>query len=79
MADGANPVFDKEMRSEIFSQGTLMLRVVIQASMALALPLMWWCFYTKYPQNAPWYAVYVLFFNMPAEKTGPTSILKKST
>ena len=36
LADGANPVFDKEMRSEIFSQGTLMLRVVIQVSMLLA-------------------------------------------
>ena len=64
LADGANPVFDKEMRSEIFSQGTLMLRVVIQASMALALPLMWFCFYTKDPQRAPWYVCYVLLFNM---------------
>ncbi len=40
LPDGANPVFDKEMRSEIFSQGTLMLRVVIQVSMLLAIPLM---------------------------------------
>jgi len=64
LADGANPVFDKEMRSEIFSQGTRMLRVVIQASMALALPLMWFCFYTQYPQRAPWYVCYVLLFNM---------------
>ena len=37
--DGANPVYDKEIRSEIFSQGTLMLRVVIQVSMLLAIPL----------------------------------------
>ena len=33
MADGTNPVFDKEMRSELFGQGTLMLRLVIQVSM----------------------------------------------
>ncbi len=40
LADGPNPVYDKEMRSELFSQGTLMLRLVIQVSMFLALPLM---------------------------------------
>ena len=45
MPDGANPVFDKEIRSEIFSQGTLMLRVVIQVSMLLAIPLMAVCLY----------------------------------
>ena len=43
--DGANPVYDKEMRSEIFSQGTLMLRLVIQVSMFLAIPLMAVCLY----------------------------------
>ena len=40
MPDGTNPVLDKELRSEIFSQGTLMLRVVIQVSMVLSIPLM---------------------------------------
>ena len=40
LRDGANPVFDKELRSEIFSQGTLMLRLVVQVSMFLALPMM---------------------------------------
>ena len=45
MADGVNPVFDKEMRSELFGQGTLMLRLVIQLSMLLALPLMAVCLY----------------------------------
>ena len=40
MPDGTNPVLDKELRSEIFSQGTLMLRVVIQVSMLLSIPLM---------------------------------------
>ena len=40
MEEGANPIYDKEMRSEIFSQGTLMLRLVIQISMLLALFVM---------------------------------------
>ena len=35
MQDGLNPVYDKEMRSELFGQGTLMLRLVIQLSMCL--------------------------------------------
>ena len=61
--DGVNPVLDKEMRSEIFSQGTLMLRVVIQISMVVALPLMWFAFY-KDPSQAAWYVSYVLLFNM---------------
>jgi ABC-type transport system involved in multi-copper enzyme maturation permease subunit len=63
LQDGANPIFDKEMRSEIFSQGTLMLRVVIQVSMGLAIPLMAFCLYL-YPQWAPWYISYVILFNM---------------
>jgi len=63
MEDGANPVYDKEIRSEIFSQGTLMLRVVIQVSMMLAIPLMAVCLFMM-PQYAPWYIAYVLTFNM---------------
>jgi len=63
LADGANPVFDKEMRSEIFSQGTLMLRVVIQVSMLLAIPLMALFLYV-WPYLAPWYLSYVILFNM---------------
>lgn len=61
--EGANPIYDKEMRSEIFSQGTLMLRVVIQVSMLLAIPLMAFCLYIK-PEYAPWYVGYVVLFNM---------------
>ena len=38
LPERANPIYDKEIRSEIFSQGTLMLRLVIQISMFLALP-----------------------------------------
>ncbi|MDH3717057.1 MAG: ABC transporter permease [Planctomycetota bacterium] len=63
MPDGTNPVYDKEMRSELFSQGTLMLRIVIQVSMFLAIPLMAWFFYID-PVQAPWYISYVLLFNM---------------
>jgi ABC-type transport system involved in multi-copper enzyme maturation permease subunit len=63
LPDGSNPVFDKEMRSEIFAQGTLMLRLVIQVSMLLAIPLMAVCLYWK-PQLTPWYMSYTLVFNM---------------
>ncbi len=63
MDDGVNPIFDKEMRSELFGQGTLMLRLVIQLSMLLALPLMAVCLYIK-PTWAPWYTCYVVLFNV---------------
>ncbi len=63
MDDETNPVYDKEMRSELFGRGTLMLRLVIQLSMGLALFVMAACFFI-WPQNAPWYASYVLLFNM---------------
>jgi ABC-type transport system involved in multi-copper enzyme maturation permease subunit len=51
------------MRSELFGQGTLMLRLVIQLSMLLALPLMAVCLYIK-PTWAPWYTCYVVLFNV---------------
>jgi len=63
MADNINPVYDKEMRSELFGQGTLMLRMVIQLSMFLALPLMAVCLYLR-GDWAPWYCGYVVLFNM---------------
>ena len=63
MQDGANPVYDKEIHSEIFSQGTLMLRLVIQISMFLAIPIMAACLF-MYPDQAAWYISYVLIFNM---------------
>jgi ABC-type transport system involved in multi-copper enzyme maturation permease subunit len=62
MPDGTNPVLDKELRSEIFSQGTLMLRVVIQVSMFLSIPLMaGFLFWRPLPG---WYVCYVLTFNL---------------
>lgn len=63
LPDGANPIYDKEMRSELFSQGTLMLRVVIMVSMFLAIPMMGVCLFI-FPKLAPWYISYIVLFNM---------------
>lgn len=63
MPDGANPVLDKELRSEIFSQGTLMLRLVIQVSMLLSIPLMAMFLFWRSGQAAR-YVAYVLTFNL---------------
>ena len=63
MSDGANPVYDKELHSEIFSQGTLMLRLVIQISILLAIPMMGWFLFFR-DHQAPWFCVYVIVFNM---------------
>ena len=63
LEDDANPIYDKEMRSEIFSQGTLMLRVVIQISMVVGMFVMAVCLFI-WPQYAAWYVAYVLLFNM---------------
>lgn len=63
MDDGVNPVYDKEMRSEIFGQGTLMLRLAIQISMFLAIPLMA-IFLFVYSYMAPWYISFVVLFNI---------------
>lgn len=63
MGDNANPVYDKEIRSEIFSQGTRMLRYVIQISFALAIPLMAIFLYIQ-QQYAYAYIGYVIIFNV---------------
>ena len=63
MPDGTNPVLDKELRSEIFSQGTLMLRVVIQVSMLLSIPLMAVLLFLR-SDKAAYYVSYVLTFNL---------------
>ena len=63
LPEASNPVYDKEMRSEIFSQGTLMLRLVIQVSMFLAIFLMG-VFLFIVPTLAAWYICYVVLFNM---------------
>ncbi|QDU96108.1 ABC transporter permease subunit [Lignipirellula cremea] len=63
LPDKGNAVYDKEMRSDIFAQGTLMLRLVIQVSMLVAIPIMAFCLYI-FPQWAAWYIGYVCMFNM---------------
>ncbi len=63
MKDDANCVYDKEIHAELFSQGTLMLRLVIQISMLLAIPLMA-AFLFIFPRYCPWYISYVLVFNI---------------
>lgn len=63
MKDEANPVYDKEIHAELFSQGTLMLRLVIQISMLLAIPLMA-AFLFISPMYCAWYISYVLVFNI---------------
>ena len=63
MRDGSNAVYDKEIHSEIFSQGTLMLRLVIQISMLLAIPLMALLLFAK-AHLCAFYTVYVVVFNM---------------
>ncbi len=63
MRDDANPVYDKEIHAELFSQGTLMLRLVIQISMLLAIPLMAILLFIS-PQHCPWYICYVLVFSI---------------
>ncbi len=65
MDDHANPVYDKEMHAELFSQGTLMLRLVIQLSMVLAIPLMAVLLFLM-PNLASYYVGYVLVFNILA-------------
>ncbi len=63
MRDDANPVYDKEIHAELFSQGTLMLRLVIQISMLLAIPLMAAFLFIR-PMYCAWYISYVLVFNI---------------
>ena len=63
MDDGVNPVYDKELRSDLFSQGTLMVRVVIQISLLVSFPLIAVCLFW-YPEWAPWYVSYALLFTV---------------
>ena len=63
MPDGVNPIYDKELRSEIFGQGTLMLRLAIQISMVLAMFLMGWLLFIQ-QHLAAWYFCFVVLFNV---------------
>lgn len=63
MPDGTNPVLNKEIYSEIFAQGTLMLRLVIQISMLLAIPMMAFLLFF-YPGLSWLYIGYTIVFNL---------------
>lgn len=63
MKDNVNPIYDKEMHAELLSQGTLMLRLVIQISMILAIPLMAWLLFVR-AELTGMYMIYVIIFNM---------------
>jgi ABC-type transport system involved in multi-copper enzyme maturation permease subunit len=63
LPDGANPIYEKEIQAEIFSQGTLMLRLVIQISMLLAIPLMA-AFIFFMPGRVAWYVLYTMTFTI---------------
>lgn len=63
MREKVNPIYDKEMHAELFSQGTLMLRLVIQISMILAVPLMAWLLFIQAELTGV-YMIYVIIFNM---------------
>lgn len=60
--DNSNPVYDKELHAELFSQGTLMLRIVIQISMFLAVFMMA-AFLFILPVQFRYYMDYVMVFN----------------
>jgi ABC-type transport system involved in multi-copper enzyme maturation permease subunit len=63
LPDSANAVYEKELHSEIFGQGTRTLRFVIQGSMFLGMILMSVCLFMR-PMYAAWYLCYVALFNM---------------
>lgn len=63
MGENVNPIYDKEMHAELFSQGTLMLRLVIQISMILAVPLMAWLLFIR-AELTGIYMIYVIIFNV---------------
>jgi ABC-type transport system involved in multi-copper enzyme maturation permease subunit len=63
MGENVNPIYDKEMHAELFSQGTLMLRLVIQISMILAVPLMAWLLFIRAELTGV-YMIYVIIFNV---------------
>ncbi|MBN8603583.1 MAG: ABC transporter permease subunit [Planctomycetes bacterium] len=63
MGENVNPIYDKEMHAELFSQGTLMLRLVIQISMILAVPLMAWLLFIR-AEYTGYYMIYVIIFNV---------------
>jgi ABC-type transport system involved in multi-copper enzyme maturation permease subunit len=71
MEDHINPVYDKEMRSEILSQGTLMMRVLIQVGFVLSvflLPTLY--FATEFAFIFPCYIVLFYILLWPVFSAG---------
>ncbi len=62
MEDDINPVYDKEMRSEILSQGTLMMRVLIQVGFVLSVLLLPTLYFAT--QYAFVFPSYIVVFNL---------------
>lgn len=62
MEDDVNPVYDKEMRSEILSQGTLMMRVLIQVGFVLSVLLLPTLYFAT--QYAFLFPAYIVVFNL---------------
>lgn len=58
MPDGLNPVLDKELRSEIFGRGTLLIRLIIQISAAVSIAFLPFPF----TELEPIYVSYLLAF-----------------
>ena len=61
MPDGVNPVFDRELRAELFSQGTTMLRAIIYVSASISVVLMGVCL-ELFPAYAYGYCWFLLVF-----------------
>lgn len=62
MEDDINPMYDKEMRSEILSQGTLMMRVLIQVGFVLSVLLLPTLYFAT--QYAFVFPSYIVVFNL---------------
>ncbi|MBI3272524.1 MAG: ABC transporter permease subunit [Planctomycetes bacterium] len=58
--DGTNPVLDKELRSEIFGRGTLLIRLIIQISTAVSIAFLPFPF----TELEPIYVCYLLAFTI---------------
>jgi ABC-type transport system involved in multi-copper enzyme maturation permease subunit len=60
LPDGINPIYQKEIRSEIFGRGTLFLRLIIQISMFLSVVFLTFL----YLQREHIFVYYLLIFTM---------------
>lgn len=59
--DGKNPVFEKEVRAELFANDATIFRRIVQFSCLAALPVMGVCLFV-FPEYAHFYTIFVMFF-----------------